>query len=240
MLYRLVNQLRRSTTQFLLLVGVFMTAFFLKSVRGESFGLLVQNVEISPAVAKIGELVRIQVTIKNVGKNAVSCNVTAFCGDCIVGTQEVDIDSKTSVPLFFELNTSSMSAGVYSIEVLVEKPPGQQKIFDLGTIPIDQNDYIAPDGIEPETVPLDQDGFVTPDFTDPNPSSTPPVYSSMLYLIPVVPAGAVSSILFLRKRRNKNQDPAIPKKQLPQMLNEILKFEKKVETEISDDKKYIC
>ena len=221
-------------TQFLLLVGIFMTAFFLKSVRGEPFGLVVQNAEISPAVAKIGELVGIGVTIKNVGKNAVRCNVTLFCGDCIVGIQEVDIDSKTSVPLFFELNTSFISAGVYSIEVLVEKPSGQQKIFDLGTIPIDQNDLIAPDGTEPETIPIDQDGLVTPDLTDPNPSSTNPVYSSMLYLLPVVPAGAAATVLVLRKRRNKSQDPAIPKEQLPHMLNEILKFEEKVELDFAD------
>jgi hypothetical protein len=45
--------------------------------------------------------------------------------------------------------------------------------------------------------------------------------------------------------RNKGQDPAIPTEQLPLLLNEVLKFEEKVETgtenTISNDKKkYTC
>lgn len=200
---------------FLLLVGIVMIAFSLKSVRAESFGLVVQDVEISPVVAKIGEPVGIGVTIKNIRKNTTSCNVTVFCGDCVVEeVQEIMVDSQTSVPLFFELNTSLMSAGVYSIGILVEETSGQEKISDLGTITIESE-----------------------------PSSTSPAYSALPYLLPVVPAGAAASILVKRKRSNKSQDPVVPKRQnacMPHILNEILKFEEKVETEISDDKKYIC
>lgn len=199
---------------FLLLFGIVMIVFFLSSVRGESFGLVVQDVEISPVVAKIGELVGIGVTIKNVGKNATRCNVTVFCGDSVVeGVQEIMVDSQTPVPLFFELNTSSMSAGVYSIEILVEETSGQQKIFDLGIITIEQDDLTNAD------VKL---------------------HACLPYLLPVVPAGAAASILVMRKRSKKSQDPVIPKEQLPHVLNEILKFEEKVETEIPDDTKYIC
>ena len=217
-----MNWLRGFTGCFIFLIGIFTLAFFLHSVKGEFFGLVVQDAEISPAVAKIGELVNIDVTIKNVGRNATRCNVTAFCGDCVVeGIQEVTIASQTSVPLFFELNTSYLSTGVYSIEILVEEKSGQQKIFDCGIITIEQDD------------------LTTADVTDPGPSSTSPAYSNLPYLLPVVSAGATASILILRKRRNKSQEPAIPKGQLPHMLNEILKFEKKVETEIPDDKKYI-
>ena len=177
--------------------------------------MVVQDAEIAPAVAKIGEPVSIGVTIKNVGKNATRCNVTAYCGDCVVeGTQEVTIASQTSVPLFFRLNTSYLSTGVYSVEILVEKESGNQKIFDCGVITIEQDDPTSA-------------------------SSVSPALSTLPYLLPVVPAGATASVLVLRKRRNKSQEPEIAEGELPNMLNEILKFEKKVETETPDDKKYI-
>lgn len=214
--------MRRFTGCFVFLIGIFTLAFLLHNVRAEPFLLGVQDVEIAPAVAKIGELVRFNMNIKNNGKNTTSCNVTTYCGDCVVGIQEIPtIAPQASIPLSFLLNTSNLSSGVYSLEVLIEKPSGSQKIFDLGNITIEQDD------------------LTTTDVTDPRPSSTSPAYSTLPYLLPVVPAGATASILILRKRRNKSQDPATPKGQLPHMLNEILKFEKKVETEIPDDKKYI-
>ena len=61
----------------LVLIGTFTLAFFFHSVKSEAFGLVVQDAEIAPAVAKIGEPVSIGVTIKNVGRNATRCNVTA-------------------------------------------------------------------------------------------------------------------------------------------------------------------
>ena len=114
-----------------------------------------------------------------------------------------------------------MSTGVYSVEILVEEESGKQEIFDCGVITIEQDD-------------------LTPaDVADPGSSSASSAYSTLPYLLPVVPAGATASLLVLRKRRNKSQEPAIAEGQLPNMLNEILKFEKKVETETPDDKKYI-
>lgn len=212
---------------FILLIGVLTLAFFLKSARAES-GLVVQDAEIVPAVAKVGELVSIGMSIKNVGKNTMSCNVTTFCGDCIVGIQEIStIAPKASIPLSFQLNTSNLSTGVYSIEVLIENPSGQQQIYDLGTITIEQDALTTPE-----------------DVTEPKLSSTSPAYSNWLYLLPVVPVGAAASVLILRKRRNKSQGPAIPTRQLPYMLNEVLKFEEKVERgtqkTIEHEKEYIC
>lgn len=240
-LYRLVNRLRRLRTLFYLLAGVAMTAFFFNSVRGEPFGLVMQDAEVSPRIAKIGEIVSIGVTTKNVGNNATRCNVTAFCGDCIVGVQEINVVAKSSLPLIFQFNTSLISAGVYSIEILVEKPSGQQKIFDLGTITLDQDGLTPPDVPEPPTIPIDQPDLTIPDGMEPKPSPTTPVSSNLLYLLPVVPAGAVASIVVLRKQRKKSQDPVVPNVELPNILNEILKFEDKVEEGISDEeKKYIC
>ena len=140
---------------FVFLVGLFVVAlFFLKGVRADISGLLVQNAEINPAVAEIGEHVSVKMKIRNIQRNDKCCNVTLFCGDCVVETKKVNIAHQSSVPMCFELNTSLMSTGVYSIEVLIEEPSGQQKIFDLGSIPIEEANATAPDVTDPEPLPM--------------------------------------------------------------------------------------
>jgi len=213
--------MRRATKHFIFLVGIFTLTFFLQSVKGEFFGLVLQDSKISPTVVKVGEIVYIDIKIKNVRKNTTQCNVTAFCGDYFVGIHELTINPKTSVHLFFELNTSHISADVYYIKVFVEETLGQQKIFDVGTITIEQNDLIIPD------VP------------EPTPNATTQVYYNLLHLLPLIPSGAAAWLLVQQKKRNKSQDSVISEGKLPHLLNEVLKFEKKVETEVLDGKKYI-
>jgi hypothetical protein len=222
--------LRVSMGYLVFLVGLVAVALlFLKGVRADASGLLVQNVEINPAVAEIGEHVSVKMTIRNTQRNDTCCNVTLCCGDCVVGTKKINIARQSSVPISFKLNTSLMSTGVYSIELIVEDPSGQQKIFDLGSIPIEEEDATAPDVTEPEPN----------DVVDLEPKSA--TYFNWQFLLPIAPVGAAATILVMRKQRNKNQEPVVPKAELPHMLNEILKFEEEVEAGISNEnKKYIC
>ncbi len=209
----------------LLVVGL----FFLKGAKADVSGLLVQNTEITPAVAEIGEHVSIKIMIRNIQRNDTFCNVTLFCGDCVVGTKKINIPHQSSVPVCFTLKTGSMSAGVFSIELLVEEPSGQQKTFYLGSIPMEEAGATAPDVVEPE----------------PNEASdleaSGSSYFNWQFLIPIAPVGATATVLVLRKQRNKKQDSVAVEEQLPQMFNEILKFEGEIESGISDEnKRYIC
>lgn len=226
----MLGMLRVSMGYLVFLLGLVAVAlFFLKGARADISGLLVQNVEINPAVAEIGEHVSVKMTIRNNQRNDMCCNVTLCCGDCVVGTKKLNIVHKSSVPVSFKLNTSLMSTGVYSIELLIEDSSGQQKIFDLGVIPIEEADATAPAVPEPEP----------DDVTELEPKGA--TYFNWQFLLPIAPVGAAATILIMRKHRNKSQNPAIPKEQLPHMLNEILKFEEEVEAGISDEnKRYIC
>ncbi|MEM2971290.1 MAG: CARDB domain-containing protein [Candidatus Bathyarchaeia archaeon] len=201
-------------------------ALILKIVKAEPFGLTVQNVEINPTVAKIGEIVNINMRIKNTGNNT-SCNVTAFCGDCLVGVQEISAIAKGSVAsLSFKLNTSIMASGIYSIEALIEKPSGEQKIFDLGAVTIEQD--------EPNTLVIEP---------KPNPPSS--VNPDWLLLLPAGVAVASIPALIWWKWRGKSRDSVISTEKLPLLFNEILKFEEKVEEGVRntfsrDKEKYVC
>lgn len=223
--------LRGFKVSFVLLIGIFILALSLHSVRADSFGLIVQDTEIVPAVAKVGELVNVNVTIKNVGKNTTSCNVTTFCGDCVVGIRETfTVASQASVPLSFKLETSNLSTGNYSIEALIKKSSGEQKIFDLGNLTIEQD---AP--TIPEEVTEPQPGSTNPETT---PAATI-VHSDwqhvllLVVLLLVVPAGAISSMLVMVKPRNGSQTPA-------ECTPEMKKLEKEFEKQFGFGKAKVC
>ena len=55
---------------------------------------------------------------------------------------------KTSISMFFQLNTSNLSTGIYFLEVLIKKPSGEEKIFDLGTIAIDREDQTTSEDVK--------------------------------------------------------------------------------------------
>ena len=244
-----MNWLRSFTRSFALVISILIFAFSLHGVRAMPFGLVAQDAEIAPAVAEIGELVSVNMTIKNTGDNTTSCNVTAFCEDYVVGIQEIcAIAPKASILLSFKLNTSNLSSGNYSIEVLIKKTSGEQKIFDLGTITIEQEDLTTPEDVtEPQvspTNPLDPNNS-PPDTNPTNSETLSPAtiaYSDWQYalflvvLLPLVPAVAVASILVrrkqmnkiaselsLRKPRNKSQEPAIRAREMEELEKEFEK-----------------
>lgn len=225
--------MRKSMNYLAILVCTILTfTLLLKIVKAEPFGLTVQNVEINPTVAKIGELVSINMRIKNTGDNT-SCNVTAFCGDCLVGVQEISAIAKGSViSLSFKLNTSVMASGIYSIEALIEKPSGEQKIFNLGAVTIERD--------EPNTL------VIEPKPSPPSPPSSPSfVHPNWLLLLPAGVAVASIPALIWWKWRGKSRDSIISTEKLPLLFNEILKFEEKIEEGVRntfsrDKEKYVC
>jgi hypothetical protein len=140
------SELAKPIRIFVLMVALLSFSLFFPMVaKADNFGLLVQHVEINPKVAELGETVSIEFDIKNTEKNITSCTVSAFCRDCILETQEITVGAKSSTTLFFELDTSCMGTGVYSIEALIEIPSGGQKTFNLGSIPIEENNTTEED-----------------------------------------------------------------------------------------------
>jgi hypothetical protein len=150
------SELAKPIRIFVLMVALLSFSLFFPMVaKADNFGLLVQHVEINPKVAELGETVSIEFDIKNTEKNITSCTVSAFCRDCILETQEITVGAKSSITLFFELDTSCMGTGVYSIETLIEISSGGQKTFNLGNIPIEEN-TTEDDNTTEEDMPIDE------------------------------------------------------------------------------------
>jgi len=102
-----------------------------------SHNLVVNGVKIDPNPAKPGQMVTVRFNIRNNEENSTVCKVAAYCGECILGSQEISIGSRSDTLVSFELNTSTLNTGVFEIETLVEDSSGQQEIFDLGKIQIE-------------------------------------------------------------------------------------------------------
>lgn len=300
---------------FVLMVALLSFSLLFPMVaKADNFGLLVQHVEINPKVAELGETVGIEFDIKSTEKNITSCTVSAFCGDRILGTQEITVGAKSSITLFFELDTSCMGTGVYSIEALIEISSSGQKTFNLGNIPIEENNTTEEDmqvdeynsneesipteedipaeedntteensateenvpaeegtptneGTPVEDAPTEEDNS-TEEYTpvegnnateeinisideDKETESTNSGFSNWQFLVPVVPIGAVASVLILRRKRKESQDlvilgdqlsnstnPVNPKDKVSHMFNEILTLEEtKAEDEDSPEAK---
>lgn len=263
------------TLRFLIVLFVVfsISLALLNIVKAGKFGLAVQDTEINPAVAEIGEPVSVKTNLMNTERNNVNCKVTAFCGDCSMDTREIRVGGNSSVPLSFEVDTGCMASGVYSIEVLVETDSSQQQIFNLGSLTIEEasptidadnpieiadptiDRITSIEETEPridEVIPIEE---ASPTIDDPtidvigeaespeyNFASTSSTSFSWQYLLPVVPAGAVSSIMVVMHKRKKSQDQGVPNEQMPKIFNEILKFEQQIEngTLPKDKKNYIA
>ena len=108
----------------------------------------------------------------------------------------------------FSVNTSSLSEGKYPVEVIVEEETNEQNVYDLGIVDIGQE-------------------IPGPDVSDQEISAG----TNMLYLVPVIPIGAVVSFVVWKKRKSNEKEEKTTKEILPELLNEVLNFEEKVEGE---------
>ncbi|UCF44729.1 MAG: hypothetical protein JSW44_02835 [Candidatus Bathyarchaeota archaeon] len=211
-------QTKLSKTLLSLLIIVVIATSIFDNARGARDGFVVQNVEISPKVARNGENVRVKANLRNLENKTKKCCITAFVGESVVEElKEITFSPQETIPLVFTVNTTSLPQGNNAIDVVVEQPTSKQEIFDLGNI------VVAQETVKPENIA----GF------------------NMLYLLPVLPVGAVVSFFVWKRRRNKGKEEKAQENLLPNLLNEVLNFEEKAETEAeknknsSDAKNYI-
>lgn len=166
--------------------------------------ILVNNVEISPKNAEIGQNVRVSAQLKNVGKDKKTCKIKACFGECVVEEfEEITIPPQDEYDFMFSVNTSSLSEGKYPVEVIVEEETNEQNVYDLGIVDVGQE-------------------IPGPDVS---------AGTNMLYLVPVIPIGAVVSFVVWKKRKSNEKEEKTTKEILPELLNEVLNFEEKVEGE---------
>ena len=228
------TNLKRSGKTIVFLVSLLSISLFLPiSFAGSGdFGLLIQNIDINPKSAILGDTITIKFNIKNNDNNTVSCLVTSYCGGSCIDTQEVTTSSRSEGPLFFKLSTTTLNAGNYSIESLIQTSAGQQKTFNLGNIQVNSNSP-TPNSPTPNS----------PTPNSPTPNSIGSVvsdsgFSSILFLILAILAGALALGLILKRRKGKNQGQAIgaeqpsdsespvnPDEKITSLFDEIIKVD---------------
>jgi hypothetical protein len=64
--------------------------------------------------------------------------------------------------------------------------------------------------------------------------------TDLLYLIPIVPIGAVVSFVVWKKRKSNEEEDKTTKEMLPELLNEVLNFEEKVEGKAAQNSNSSC
>jgi hypothetical protein len=215
-------QRKCSLTLFAVLIVFVIATSSLVSAGTSPHKLTLQNIKISPKVARIGENVRVEADIRNIGKNTTVCDVTAFVGESVVEEfKGITIPSHDSHFLLFTINTSSLPEGEYSVDIVVEEASSEEAIFDLGTIAIEQTTQEQATGEQESYAGL-----------------------NVLYLLAVFPLGAIVAFVVWKRRRSSAHAEESPEDLLPNLLNEVLNFEENVEkgaekTTASDDKSYI-
>jgi len=231
-------QRKRSLTLLTVLIAFIIATPSLVSAGAPSHKLTLQNIKISPKIAKIGENVRVEADIRNIGKNTTVCDVTAFVGESVIEEfKGISISSHDSHSLLFTIDTSSLPEGKYSVDMVVQEASSEEATFDLGTIAIEQTtqEQPAPEQTIPEQT--------TPEQTTGQQESYAGL--NVLYLLAVFPLGAAVAFVAWKRQRKSAQGEESPEKLLPNLLNEVLNFEENVEkgaektTASADSKNYI-
>ncbi len=196
-----------SITLLSLLVFLIIAYSILDSAMGYNDKLVVQNVDISPRIAKIGESVRVKANMRNAGKSTKNCDIKALvCESVVEEFKGIIISPGETVSLLFAVNTSSLNEGSNPVDIIVEDESSQPTIFDLGTIQVQQEDVQRGGGD-----PVISGGF------------------NMLYLLAIFPLGATVAFFVWKRRSSKNQEDKMSKDLLPNLLNEVLNFEENME-----------
>ena len=97
----------------------------------------ITNVTPKPSSTSIyqGNVVPIDVTVKNDGTVTETFNVTAYYNSSTVGKQQVnDLNAKTSTTLTFHWDTQNVSPGYYVISAHAESVPGENDTTDNSKI----------------------------------------------------------------------------------------------------------
>ena len=211
-------QRKCSSTLLSLLVAILIVISILDSAGAATHNFVVHSVEISPKVARNGENVRVKADLRNLENKTKKCYITASVGESVIEElKEITLSPRDTITLLFTVNTSALPQGNNAIDLVVEQPTSEPEIFDLGNI------VVAQEKLEQESYA----GF------------------NLLYLVPILPVGAVVSFFVWKKVRKKRKEQKLPDNLLPNLLNEVLNFEENVEKGAeqkklpSDDKSYI-
>ena len=185
MLWCVTVRLKRKPLMTLLPLLVFfvIAASILDSAMGAPNKLLVQNVDISPRVAKIGESVRIKANMRNVGRSTIKCDAKAFVGESVVEEfKGIIIPPGETFSLMFVVSNSSLKEGTNPVDMIVEEGSSEQSIYDLGSIQVQQD--------------VQQGGIESGIFAGFN----------ILYLLAIFPLGGAVAFFVWKRRSKKNQE----------------------------------
>ncbi|NIO37660.1 PKD domain-containing protein [Candidatus Bathyarchaeota archaeon] len=84
-----------------------------------------------PQIVVQGDIVTIEVTVKNEGTESETFDIKCYCNETLVGTNTVtDLDPNTAITLDFFWNTSGVQAGTYFINAVVSPVPGEKDTED--------------------------------------------------------------------------------------------------------------
>jgi hypothetical protein len=103
--------------------------------------IAVTNVAISKQEVTVGETVSISVTVKNIGTESASFNVTVFYDTTKVNTEQVaDLNSSEEKNLTIEWNTKGVAEGSYQIKAVASAVEGESSLenneFTDGTVTV--------------------------------------------------------------------------------------------------------
>ena len=204
---QLLTKNKQSLSLLSLLFAIVVVSSVLDCAICQPDKIQVQNVEISPKIAEIGQNVRVTANIRNFGKQKKTCDVKACFGDYVVEElNEITIPPQDNYAFMFSVNTSSLSEGKYPVEVIIEEETNEQNAFDLGIVSVGQE--IPGQEVSDQEISAGTD---------------------LLYLIPIIPIGAVVSFVVWKKRKRNEEEDKTTKEMLPELLNEVLNFEEKGE-----------
>ena len=170
------------------------------SVNAQYLKLFVSDIEFNSNEIKIGEEANLRIAIKSLSENGESCDVTIFCGGKLLNQQEIFVEPLSSFVLQHNFNTSSMSAGSYSVEALVESQD-QSQMFGLGKIEL-TNGSILP------TIQVDS-------------------FDSPIFMV-LTPIATVISVIYLMRRwkkQSKESEEEYDVEQIPKLLGGVLSLQ---------------
>jgi len=185
----------------MLLCSVSLFSLILVScVNAQYLKLFVCDIEFNSNEITIGEEANLRVTVKSLSQIGESCIVTIFCGGKMLNQQEFFVEPLSSFVLQHNFNTSSMSAGSYSVEALIESQD-QSQMFGLGKIEL-SNDSILP------TIHVDS-------------------FDSPVFMV-LTPIATVISVVYLMRRwrkQSKEEEEAYDVEQIPKLLGGVLSLQ---------------
>jgi hypothetical protein len=101
-----------------------------KTVKVGLYDVAVLSVTPSPTEVTVGEIVNVNVMVKNNGSFTEAFDVTAYRNTTTISTQTVSLASGANTTLTFTWNTTGATPGVYTIKAVAETLPGETHTAD--------------------------------------------------------------------------------------------------------------